>query len=441
LPGITRAWNAHIEGDTDFYLSEWRLRTADGSWRWILARGKVIERDAQGRATRMVGAYTDITEHKRSEFGLADSTAELDAIFRSSRDGIALVGPDLRVLRANQAAEDIIERFSGVRLAVGAEITEIPSLNPARPVIRDIERALAGVRNIPERMASNRDGSIWVELSYSPVTGADGSVIGVAVGLRDCTEKQRLEQSRLQAMRLESLGLLAGGIAHDFNNLLGAITGNIEVAQLGSLDEDTRAGLEEARQAARRAAELVQELLAFAGKQQPVVLPLDISALTHEMTRYARKIPGNRVTIEEDLARALPPVDGDATQVRQLILNLIVNALDATRDEGTTVNVRTWSLPDPAAVARDLLLPQRAAPLYVALRVHDDGPGMSPDVRARIFDPFFTTKATGHGLGLASVLGTIRSHGGTIHVESEPGGGAAFTVFFPAAVGAALTSA
>ncbi len=430
LAELSRAWRAHLEGETPAYAAEWRLRTAEGDWRWIRSRGKVIERNEHGRALRMVGAYTDITDMRRSQLGLADSTAEMDAVFRNSRDGIALIGPDLRLMRANEAVVDIVERFTGYRPFEGNSILDIPSFNPDRPIIQDIKLALGGARSLPERLASSPDGSRWLEASYSPVFKEDGSILGVAVGLRDVTEKKRMEQTRMHALRLESMGLLAGGIAHDFNNLLAAIMGNIDLARMGTLDDETRTGLDEAHDAARRASELVRDLLAFAGKQSPVVRHVELSALTREMVRYARKIPGNSSEVLEEFAEGLPEIEADGTQVRQIALNLVVNALEASRGSGGAVSVRTFEQPAPLDV-RAVLEPQAAA-RYVALEVKDDGVGMDQDTLDHIWDPFFTTKETGHGLGLPSVLGAVRSHGGTLAVESEPGRGATFTVYFPA---------
>jgi PAS domain S-box-containing protein len=338
----------------------------------------------------------------------------------------------MRLLRANDAAIEFVQKFTGYRAFEGNTILDIPTFNPERPIMRDIQLALAGARNVPERVVNTADGSGWLEFSYSPVFNTDGSILGAAVSLRDVTEKKRMEQTRMHALRLESMGLLAGGIAHDFNNLLAAIIGNIEVARLGELDSETRAGLDDAHDAARRASELVRELLAFAGKQAPVVRRIELSALTREMVRYARKIPGHQVEVLEEFAENLPELEADATQIRQVALNLVVNALEATRATGGAVYVRTYLQPGPPQGPS--VIEPRPAPSYVAHQVRDEGHGMDAETRERIWDPFFTTKETGHGLGLPSVLGAVRSHGGCLAVESEPGRGATFTVYLPAAI-------
>ena len=431
IRGVTKAWRAHIDGEADDYKAQWRLRTGWGEWRWIQAYGRVVERDSDGKATRMVGAYTDVTMAKKAQTELAGSNAEMDAIFRGARDGLVLVGPDLKVLRANQSAIDTIEAFSGYRLFEGDDILNVPSVSPDRPVISDIREALAGRRDVPDRTFPSQSGAMWLEFSYQPIYLDSGSILGAAVTLRDVTEKRRMEHTRAQALRMESIGLMAGGIAHDFNNMLSAIVGNVELARMSVADPDVRSTLEDARAAADRASELVAQLLQFAGKHEPVMSDVDVSALAREICRYARRIPGTQVPLREELASGLPFISGDATQLRQLILNLVVNALEATREQGTQVTVRTMLVPNPETLVPDMLLEPRPAPSYLALQVCDDGPGMDQFTLDHLWDLFFTTKPTGHGLGLPGVLGTVRSHGGTLSVQSEPAKGATFTVLLP----------
>lgn len=428
---IARAWREHVEGETEIYEAKWRLRTASGEWRWIQARGKVVERDAAGIATRMVGAYVDITSSRQSELDLQESTAELEAVFRSSRDGLAVISPSHILLRANEAALEHIERFTGVRLAEGDSIARVPPFAADRPIITDLTLALAGRTDLPTRTVPGITEAGWLEFSYSPVFDADGLSLGVAITIRDITEKTRSEEARLQTLRLESMGLMASGFAHDFNNMIGAIVGNIDLATLTAADPETVESLTDARAATRRASELVQQLLAFAGDREPIVNAVDIAALTTEIVRYAKKIPNNRVPIRVELPAGLPRISGDANQLRQMLLNLLVNALDATSESGSAVEVRARVVRNPREVTSDLIIPERPAENFIALEIRDDGPGMNPETRERLFDPFYTTKPTGHGLGLPSVLSTVRNHGGTLAVHSEPGRGACFTVFLP----------
>jgi PAS domain S-box-containing protein len=430
LQDVTRAWRAHLDGETEIYESRWRLRAADGSWRWIQSRGSVVERDAAGKPLRMLGAYTDVTDSLRAAADLASSNAELDAVFRSSPDGIVLVSPGLEVLRANAAALRIIEAVTGAEVRVGMNLAELPPTSADRPVLADIRAALAGAE-VATRTIQGPVTGRWMELSYAQVHDVEGRVLGTAAAIRDVTERRHMEASRTQLARMESLGLMAGGIAHDFNNLLAVIVGNIDLAGLSPAEElDTP--LNEARGAARRASELVRQLLTYAGRQEPEVQPVDLSALVREIVRYASRIPGHSVQIDAELNEELPLIEADSTQLRQLILNLLVNALDATLGEGKTITVRCSPAPNPRGLGLNLLMTERPAPSYVCLEVRDEGSGMDAATMEHIFDPFFSTKPTGHGLGLSSVFGSVRNHGGTLAVRSEPGKGSVFSVFLPA---------
>ncbi|NUP96048.1 MAG: GAF domain-containing protein, partial [Planctomycetaceae bacterium] len=246
---------------------------------------------------------------------------------------------------------------------------------------------------------------------------------------REREHEQRLElEARLhQAQRLESLGLLAGGIAHDFNNLLTGILGRCELAS-ARLEPDSaeRVHLERATEGAERAAELVRQLLVYAGKAPRESSRVDLSELASEMRRLLEVSLPPRCTLEVELARGLSPVHADAAQLRQLLMNLVLNAGESTGERGGRVRLvtgeRTWT----AAELRELD-PAGSLPngLYVHVDVEDEGCGMDAATRARIFEPFFTTKFTGLGLGLglSAALGIVRSHGGAIQCTSEPGRG------------------
>ena len=429
IPGIVSAWRAHLEDGAPLYESEWRLRLPDGGHRWIRARGKVYERDATGKASLLVGIYRDITDERAAELDLRTSAAELDAVFRGAPHGLALVGPDMRILRFNDKANAIIRLFAPSDLRIGFKILDLPPVEADRPVMDDIRRVLAGVR-VPDRTMYLVSSAQYIEFTYAAVEGITGGIAGAVISLRNVTDRVRSEQTRAQAMRLESMGLMASGVAHDFNNLLAAIVGNIDVARDDVHNLDAAEGLSDARGAALRASEMVNQLLSFAGQTEPVSAAVDVSALVAEIARYARRMPGATATISEELAPDLPEISADATQLRQVVLNLVVNALDATREQGSTVTVRTRLVEEIEPAGGPVLEGKRAG-RYLVLEVEDDGPGMDEPTRHRIFDPFFTTKPNGHGLGLASVLGAVRGHGGTLTVRSEPGSGATFTVYLP----------
>lgn len=247
-----------------------------------------------------------------------------------------------------------------------------------------------------------------------------------------------LEEAQERIVRVEklkSLGVLAGGIAHDFNNLLTSILGNADMAlrNLGS-DSPAERRIEEVKNAALLAADLCSQLLAYSGKGHTVVDTIDLSGLVRRVAELMKVSVPRSVTIDYDLADGLPGVEADATQLRQVFLNLLTNAVEACGARYGRVAVRTGIMDCDADFLAGAHVAENAAPgPRVFLEVADTGVGMSEEAKARLFEPFYTTKFTGRGLGLSAVLGIVRGHGGTIRVESEPGAGTRITVLFPPA--------
>ncbi|MEM7160658.1 MAG: response regulator, partial [Myxococcota bacterium] len=244
---------------------------------------------------------------------------------------------------------------------------------------------------------------------------------------------QRLETRVRESQRLESLAVLAGGIAHDFNNLLVGVLGNAEAAA-ASLPRDSpaREPISHVSKAAMRAADLSRQMLAYAGQGSFTIEPIELSKLVQEMVHLLRSLIPNNVKLDLELAEHLPFVEGDVTQLRQVVMNLITNAADACRANGGTITIRTGA---QRHESEDLLRTYGAelAPgFYLHLEVDDEGVGMDTETRRRIFDPFFTTKKTGRGLGLAAALGIIRKLEGAIRVQSTPGRGTRFRILLPA---------
>jgi CheY-like chemotaxis protein len=236
-----------------------------------------------------------------------------------------------------------------------------------------------------------------------------------------------------QTQKLESLGVLAGGIAHDFNNLLTAVLGNATLARAEIPDDSPAQGtLRQIERAAQRAAELCTQMLAYSGRGRLALEPVELSGLVEEMAGLLRASISKRVQLHLDVAPGLPVLEADATQLRQVAMNLITNASEAIAEEGGAISVRTGSTAGNRAYLVDHPwnenLPEGE---YVFLEVSDTGCGMDEETRRKIFEPFFTTKFTGRGLGMAAVLGIVRKHGGAVHVSSEPGRGSTFRVLLP----------
>ncbi|MEZ5317941.1 MAG: GAF domain-containing protein [Vicinamibacterales bacterium] len=263
----------------------------------------------------------------------------------------------------------------------------------------------------------------------------DAVVTGFIVTLQDVTHQRQAEERLREAQKMDSLGVLAGGLAHDFNNLLAAALGNLSLAE-DTLGAASPVGTElaEARRALERGAVLTQQMLAYAGKGRTMTQRIDLNRAVLDITRLLASLQPRHVQLRCDLAQAEVHVQADSAQVSQLLLNLAHNAWDAigSRPGRVVFSTRTASLDAPRAAAR---IPGHVVPpgRYAVVTCEDDGSGMAPEILARIFDPFFSTKPTGHGLGLSAALGIVRSHGGDVIVQSDPGRGTTFEIWLPAA--------
>jgi PAS domain S-box-containing protein len=284
------------------------------------------------------------------------------------------------------------------------------------------------------------------EARVSPVLD-QGRTTALIVSSHDITARKRNEEEKLSMERqlqhtqkLESLGVLAGGIAHDFNNLLMVILGNADLAlhELSPMSP-ARGNIQEIERSSKRAAELAKQMLAYSGKGRFVVEPIDVGELSGEMTHLLEVSISKKVLLRYNLAENLPTFDGDVTQIRQIIMNLITNASEAIGDRSGVIALSTGAMDCDRAYLRSVDEVLRASldePLsegvYVFIEVADTGCGMSRETIGKIFDPFFTTKFTGRGLGMSAVLGIVRGHRGAIKIYSEEGKGTTFKILFPA---------
>jgi signal transduction histidine kinase len=247
-------------------------------------------------------------------------------------------------------------------------------------------------------------------------------------------ERLELERQVLHAQKLESLGVLAGGIAHDFNNLLSVILGNAELA-LSELPDGSPLNpyLEDIRDIGIQAGDLAAQMLAYSGKGSFRVRPIDISTVLGELSRLIQSTISKKVSVEIDLAQAVPLVEADVTQIRQVMLNLIINASDAIGNNAGLIRLstRTIARGDPSLAQDQFFGHPMGAGEYVCLEVSDSGCGMTQAVMEKLFDPFFTTKRTGRGLGMSAALGIARGHGGCFAIASEPGTGTRLKLLLP----------
>ncbi|MGE0397495.1 MAG: PAS domain S-box protein [Kofleriaceae bacterium] len=409
-------------GMVDGATVKWKHR--DGRTLTIRLFGHIVESDG---APSFDASVMDITESNRQREELERTAAILDVVVNQVPAIWWMVDHGMRITRVGGPTNDILgfppETFIGqtIRQAADGDPT---ALEPHR----SIEAHEQALRGEIARYSSDYRNKL-VENTVAPFR-VDGEIVAAIGTLIDVTATRTFERRMVDAQRAESLGVLAGGLAHDFNNLLVAILGN---ADLGLRDiapgAPGRAALENIRNAGLRAAELTDQLLAYAGRGTVSRGRVAPKALVQELLRISSPQTPTNIAIEVDIADALA-LRGEEAQVRQVMMNLITNARDAVAEKGGHIRITANEVVlDGKADPDDIVTPSAGA--YVVLEVTDDGPGMGRETRRRIFDPFFTTKPTGHGLGLAAVLGIIRAHGGGLRVHSAHGAGCTFEVIWP----------
>jgi len=401
--------------------------------------GTTVERSA--REIAGIGSLyvlRDITEERRANASLH----ELQNVIATMRQGFATVSmTTCRIVSANNA-------LAGLHGYGPDELIGLPAEELLAGTERERRQSMAAILEATERVhfwegevQSRRKDESEFPSSLRVNRHKSGAGQLLSVIQTDITSQKRIEAEAaqfqtklLQSQKLESLGVLAGGVAHDFNNLLTGILGNssLVVDALGPASP-LREYMRHVIRASERASDLTRQLLAYSGKGRFIVEPVDLSALAQETRSLVQLSVPKSVQLQMNLARGLPLVEADSSQLQQLLMNLVINAAEAIGEEPGSVQVTTgtqlFEARDLAAgFASDKLKPGQ----YCFVEVQDTGCGMDESTKSQIFDPFFTTKFTGRGLGLAAALGIVRGHGGTIKVYSVPGMGSTFKIFLPA---------
>jgi PAS domain S-box-containing protein len=418
------------------YESTWVAK--DGNHR-LIAWANTILTDAAGMVEYVIITGIDITERKRAEAALRKSEEKFRDLFETCRDAIFIAEVSTgRLVDANEAASRLVglpkEKIVGMHQSALHPPEEVERY---KSVFSDSLNAVSGA--ITDVYVQHSHGErIPVEISNSFLASGDRQLIPgfFRVGTdrkRLEEERQKLERQIQHAQKLESLGVLAGGIAHDFNNLLMGVLGYADLALMElSPEAPARASVQQIETAALRAAELTKQMLAYSGKGKFVIQPLNLSKLVEEMAHLLQVSVSKKAILRYNFVENLPSIEGDATQIRQVVMNLITNASDAIGDSSGVITVGTGVMEVDQAYLREIFVDGKMKEgFYTYVEVSDTGCGMDAATRSKIFDPFFTTKFTGRGLGLAAVLGIVRGHFGGIKVYSESGRGTTFKVLFP----------
>ncbi|AFY56369.1 PAS domain S-box [Rivularia sp. PCC 7116] len=408
------------------FSMEYRLQNKHGEYRWVLDKG-TPRFDADENFVGYIGSCIDITERKQAEEKIAQQAVLLDV----ATDAILLRSVAGEILYCNQSAERMYGWTADE--AVGKKADELLY----KEVTQELTEALQEVGRSGSwqgelHKITKQGREITVASRWTLVSDEAGNPKSILTVDTDITEKKLLESQFLRAQRLESLGTLASGIAHDLNNMLTPILAIAQLLplKLGHVDDTSKEMLQMLEANTKRGANLVKQVLSFARGNEGKRTVLQVKHLLKDIEQFAKGTFPKSITIERNLPRDLWTVSADATQLHQVFMNLVVNARDSM-PEGGTLSIEAENKFIDESYAKMNIEAQVGS--YVLVTIADTGIGISPQIIDRIFDPFFTTKQVGEGtgLGLSTVLGIVKNHGGFIEVSSKIDSYTQFKVYLP----------
>ncbi|MCB0166927.1 MAG: PAS domain S-box protein [Anaerolineae bacterium] len=430
-----RTNHANLSPENPMVSNELEEMRADGSRRWLHWTDRGIF-DQTGQLVEVQAVGRDITEQKQAQQQIEFQKTLLECELEASPDGILIVSGEREWLYANQRFVDMWGLLPEIVAARSSPVT----LAYIRSLLVEPEVVIAGIEYLLEHPAETnrveirlKDGRVFDRYS-APIVSAANEYYGRLWIFRDITRERQLEAQLLQSQKMEAIGQLAGGIAHDFNNILVPIIGYVELGMMQlSPNDKLYSDLQRVREAAERAVSLTQQILAFSRKQMLEMRVLDLNGLASEFQQLIQRLIGEDIELQTFLEPALYQVKADKGQIEQVLLNLVVNARDAM-PTGGKLSLETANAYLDEAYLKKYTGPQTPGH-YAMLAVSDTGNGMDPAIQQQIFEPFFTTKAQGRGtgLGLATVFGIIKQHGGYIWVYSELYKGTTFKIYLPKA--------
>lgn len=414
-------------GDAPFRQIEKRFICEDGSVLWTLLNVTLV-RDPSGEPLHFIAQIQDITERKKTEEALHVSESMLRSIVDSARDAIFVKDLNLRYTLVNQFMADLFERQTSEIIGKSDKDLLEPAVSDH---IGEVDRQVLQGAAIEEESERPIRGIVRTFHAIKvPLRNGDGRIMGLCGISRDITERKRLEGLLFQSQKMEAVGTLAGGMAHEFNNLLMGIQGYVSL-MLMDLDPDHPyyGRLRNIEEQVKSGADLSRQILGFARGGKYDVRPADLNEL---MGKTALLFGRTRkeIRIRENFHPDIRKVEVDRTQVEQVLMNLFLNASQAM-PAGGDLSLETGNVDFDEEDVKPYGVPPGR---YAMMVISDTGVGMDEKTLSRIFEPFFTTKEMGRGtgLGLAAVYGIVKGYGGFIQVESEPGRGSTFRIFFPA---------
>ena len=433
-----------IENPTENVLSglELRVLLPDGGYRWVLLHTAPLLNE-KNIPVRIIGVVIDIHDRKIGEYLLKKSEERLELALRAS--GMTVWDWDLILDRARvqeyseESKAMIVETIDDPRAAW------TPLIHPdhKETIYNKLKDIIDGkIEGAPiEFQEFSSSGALrWVQVNArATATGDDGTatrIVATRINITDRkNEEERLRKLELgvqHAQKLESLGVLAGGIAHDFNNFLTSILGNSELAMARLKEnQDVQKNLDIIVTTSKRAADLCQQMLAYSGKGRFVIEPVALNSITKDLSQLLDASISKKVTLKQVCKEKVPLIQGDSTQLRQVIMNLIINASEACGEEPGEITLTTGCKYFSDKELKQMNFENTPSQGdYVYMSINDTGCGMAPKTLQAIYEPFYTTKFTGRGLGLSAVLGIIHSHQAAIAVESAQGQGSTFTLLF-----------
>lgn len=433
MPATLEQLNAHIEGRTPLFMVEQRLKKKNGSWVWILTRGKIVARDGDGKPLRMTGTHTDISVRKQAEL----EVRQWALLFQMADFGLTIVNAQDNTFTAVNPAFARERGYEPEEL-IGQPIHVVYPLEKHEEIRQRFQNYRGNRHDIFESVHMRKDGSCFpVLMEVTVISDAAGNPVSrlaytldISSQKKAAEKQEHLQRQLVQAQKMEAIGILAGGIAHDFNNILQGIIVNLDLMKFKYPSAGFRDSADDITALALKAADLTKGMLAYSRQQIFTLKTVDTNEVVQGAVKLLFRMLGEDISVSAHYTKDPLTARLDSGQIQQVILNLAANARDAMTHGGELL-IETGRMDIQSAQTVEYGIEKPGS--YAVISVTDSGSGISRKDLVHIFDPFYTTKEVGKGtgLGLAIVFGIIKQHNGTVTVYSEEGKGTTFRIYLP----------